>query len=107
MNKIVKQRSILPSYLFVQQAAKIGDHPKALGGFADVWEGDMEGLAVAIKVLRINGQPEDPETILRVCHDITGSDTYKLAIEIGILHRSYGLAIIQAQEYMSVLRNMC
>ncbi len=42
----------------------------AWGGFADIWKGTFKGELVALKVLRLYGQPEDQKALISVCISI-------------------------------------
>ncbi|TDL23526.1 kinase-like protein [Rickenella mellea] len=51
--KIVRNRGILPNYLFVDGAQKLQPNPVAAGGYADVWKGSIQDKVVALKELRL------------------------------------------------------
>ena len=50
----------------VGNVERIGYNPIAGGGFADVWRGYHSDQEVALKVIRVYGQTESGEQILRV-----------------------------------------
>ena len=50
----------------VGNVERIGKDPIAGGGFADVWRGYHSDREVALKVIRVYGQTESGEQILRV-----------------------------------------
>lgn len=61
------KEGILPDQLMVHGVEKLGDFAVAWGGYADIWKGTFKGELVALKVLRLYGQPEDQKALLSVC----------------------------------------
>jgi hypothetical protein len=58
--------SFLPaSHLLSKGFEKVGDSPRASGGFADVWEGRYNGQMVAIKILKRN-MTDDAQKVEKV-----------------------------------------
>ena len=53
------------SHIVSGDLAKTGDHPIAIGGFADVWEGTLGGNRVCVKVLRVT--LNDDQSLTKVC----------------------------------------
>jgi serine/threonine protein kinase len=47
---------------------RLGDHPTAFGGFADVWGGTLGGRKVCVKVLRISLNDDQSITKVRIRH---------------------------------------
>lgn len=66
LHRLVLKGGILPDQLMLQDVVKLGDHAVAGGGFADIWKGTFNGELVALKVLRVFGQPEDQKAFLNV-----------------------------------------
>ena len=54
------------SYAVSGDLARVGDHPIAFGGFADVWEGTHGGGKVCVKVLRISMNDDQTLTKVRI-----------------------------------------
>lgn len=47
----------------IHDLQKLGSHPVGGGGFADIWQGELLGRTVALKVLRLFGQTDITEQI--------------------------------------------
>ena len=59
------------SHVVSGDLAKLGDHPIAYGGFADVWGGTLGGRQVCVKVLRVSLNDDQSLTKVRSpssCH---------------------------------------
>ena len=56
---LVSKRSVLPRCLVLSNVTIKGDitSPATGGGYADVWEGSLDGSSVALKVLREFNNP--------------------------------------------------
>lgn len=68
--------STLPGGLLITDVHRIGDNPVAGGGFADVWKGWHKKEDVALKVLRIFGNPEDRANTYKVSlNHVSGNHT--------------------------------
>ena len=66
LQAICGYNAILPSsYILSDQIARVGDHPVALSGIADVWGGTYRGDEVSIKSLRVC--MKDYQAIKKVC----------------------------------------
>lgn len=52
LQKVVRESGQLPKYLFISGVKRIGDNPISGGGFSDVWEGEVNGKRMALKVIR-------------------------------------------------------
>ena len=50
--RCARERSILPSNLFLTGVEKEGQDPVGGGGFSDVWKGTYQEKYIAVKVLR-------------------------------------------------------
>ena len=60
---------ILPSsYIVSGDLVKVGDHPIATSGFADVWEGTHDNRRVCIKFLRVTMRDYESLSKVRVPH---------------------------------------
>ncbi len=67
MHTLVVKEGILPEQLMVRGVERLGDHAVAWGGFADIWKGTVKAELVALKVLRLYGQPEAQKAMISVC----------------------------------------
>jgi hypothetical protein len=66
LQTICAHRATLPSsYIISSKIARVGDHPIALGGVSDVWEGTYRGDRVSIKTLKV--PLNDDQTFKKVC----------------------------------------
>lgn len=74
MHTLVVKEGTLPEQLMVRGAERLGDHAVAWGGFADIWKGTLEGELVALKVIRLYGQPEERKASIGVCTSISRFD---------------------------------
>ena len=54
------------SHVVSGDLVKIGSHPIAFGGFADVWEGTLGGRKVCVKVLRVTLNEDQSLTKVRL-----------------------------------------
>ena len=55
LRKICSSQALLPRSLQIPLRHNRSDDPLYSGGFSDVWKGEHEGTAVAVKVLRVAG----------------------------------------------------
>lgn len=56
------------SHIVSGDLTKVGEHPIAFGGFADVWEGNLGGSRVCVKVLRVTMNDDQSVTKVRIRH---------------------------------------
>lgn len=63
---MVRERGVLPSYLFLSGIRKDGLNPRGGGGYADVWRGKYGEKAVALKVLRLFSNGVDIANVHKV-----------------------------------------
>ncbi len=68
------KEGILPDQLMLRGVEKAGNNAVAWGGFADIWKGTFRGELVALKVLRLYGQPENQKVLINVCMSISYSE---------------------------------
>lgn len=54
------------SHIVSGDLTRLGDHPIAFGGFADVWEGTMGGRKVCVKALRVSLNDDQSLTKVRI-----------------------------------------
>ncbi len=93
-----------PSSLIVSGVSVIGTMPVIGGGFADIWQGEVKGTLVALKVLRIFGQTEDRIVAFNVSQNLVVNLLSDLAV--GALSRSYDMAILHEHKCLSILWRM-
>ncbi|KAH8105621.1 kinase-like domain-containing protein [Phellopilus nigrolimitatus] len=60
LTKTAKHHGYLPLQLYIKDVTRSGNYPVNGGGFADIWRGESNGSPVALKVLRVFGEPDDP-----------------------------------------------
>jgi hypothetical protein len=67
------------SHVVSGDLARLGGHPIAFGGFADVWEGAHDGRKVCVKALRVSLNDDQSLTKVRICRRHVFSCTLKVA----------------------------
>ncbi len=78
LHRLVTKEGILPDQLLLHGVEKLGEHAVAWGGFADIWKGTVNGELVALKVLRLYGQPEEQKALINVCTSISCAESLGL-----------------------------
>lgn len=95
LHKLVSKGQTLPRGLLVTGVQRIGAHPVAGGGFADVWQGVLRGAPVALKVLRVFGDPKERTATYQVCQSrFVLCQRLVADIFVGFLQRSHDMEAV-------------
>ena len=100
----------LPNFLFISGVRRVGENPVGGGGFADVWEGEVFGRRVALKVIRIFGLASPRSELHQVRFSIAcenaSNNIFDFPFSLGFLQRSNVVATVPPPERVAFLRRM-